>query len=78
MQHLFARVFGSDSLLETFSADTTVTDSNMMTFLGMIEEKTNELLQVPRQSGVFTRSLYFLSACPRHFVLIHVRAIVSS
>lgn len=45
VQNLFGRVFGSQSLPETYGGDS-VTDSNLMTFLAMIEEKTNELLQV--------------------------------
>lgn len=47
MQNLFGRVFGGEALPETVSGGS-VTDSNMMTFLGMIEEKTNSLLQVCR------------------------------
>eukprot|EP00903_Cladosiphon_okamuranus_P016522 g15243.t1 len=42
VQNLFGRVFGGETLPETVSG---VTDSNIMTFLGMIEEKTNNLLQ---------------------------------
>lgn len=45
VQNLFGRVFGDETLPETVSGGS-VTDSNMMTFLGMIEEKTNSLLQV--------------------------------
>ncbi|CBJ49101.1 outer dynein arm docking complex protein like [Ectocarpus siliculosus] len=44
VQNLFGRVFGGEALPETVSGGS-VTDSNMMTFLGMIEEKTNSLLQ---------------------------------
>lgn len=44
MQNLFGRVFGGEALPETVSGGS-VTDSNIMTFLGMIEEKTNNLLQ---------------------------------
>lgn len=45
MQNLFGRVFGGEPLPETVSGGS-VTDSNIMIFLGMIEEKTNSLLQV--------------------------------
>lgn len=45
VQNLFGRVFGGETLPETVSG---VTDSNIMTFLGMIEENTNNLLQVRR------------------------------
>ncbi|CAM9484441.1 unnamed protein product [Scytosiphon promiscuus] len=44
VQQLFGRVFDGEALPETVSGGS-VTDSNMMTFLGMIEEKTNTLLQ---------------------------------
>eukprot|EP00904_Undaria_pinnatifida_P006019 jgi/Undpi1/2547/HiC_scaffold_13.g05926.m1 len=45
VQNLFGRVFGGHALPETVGGGS-VTDSNMMTFLGMIEEKTNALLQL--------------------------------
>lgn len=45
VQNLFGRVFGGEALPETVSGGS-VTDSNIMTFLGMVEEKTNNLLQV--------------------------------
>lgn len=57
MQNLFGRVFGGEALPETVSGGS-VTDSNMMTFLGMIEEKTNNLLQVHTVTTFF-----FVSTC---------------
>ena len=45
MHNLFGSVHGGEVLPETVGGGNT-TDSNIMTFLGMIEEKTNSLLQV--------------------------------
>lgn len=45
VRSLLGHVFGDKSLPESVRGDT-VTESNMMTYLGMIEEKTNQLLQV--------------------------------
>lgn len=54
VQNLFGHVFGDQSLPENISGDT-VTDGNMMMYLGMIEEKTNQLLQAsPEHTHIYT------------------------